>query len=358
MPGRSPARRSRAQRVAPIEPGRSPARRSRAQRVAPIEPGLFARVVRPAIIAASRSDGLRRTIERMPVTRKVVRRFVPGETIAKVLESVVALRESCRYVSVNYLGEDVADADAAAATVRAYLCLLDALSRRPDAAGDGVRPLEVSLKLSALGRALDRDGDKIALENAHTICEHAQRAGIWVTVDAEDHTTTDSTLSIVRDLRTDFPWLGVVLQAYLRRTLSDCHEFAAEGARIRLCKGAYDEPASVAYREPAAVTDAYLRCLRVLMSGSGYPMVATHDPAIIAAVPVLARETKRAAGDFEYQMLYGIRDGEQRRLVGAGSRVRVYVPYGSQWYGYLVRRLAERPANLMFFLRALAERRA
>lgn len=103
--------------------------------------------------------------------------------------------------------------------MRAYLCLLDALSRRPDAAGDGVRPLEVSLKLSALGRALDRDGDRIALENAHTICEHAQRAGIWVTVDAEDHTTTDSTLSIVRDLRTDFPWLGVVLQAYLRRTV-------------------------------------------------------------------------------------------------------------------------------------------
>ena len=112
-----------------------------------------------------------------------------------------------------------------------------------------------------------------------------ERAGVWVTVDAEDHTTTDSTLSIVRDLRADFPWLGMVLQAYLRRTLGDCEEFAAAGARIRLCKGAYDEPASVAYRDRGAVTDSYLRCLRVLMAGSGYPMVASHDPVIISAVP-------------------------------------------------------------------------
>ncbi|HZE15607.1 MAG TPA: proline dehydrogenase family protein, partial [Mycobacterium sp.] len=128
------------------------------------------------------------------------------------------------------------------------------------------------------------------------------------------------------------------------------------GARIRLCKGAYDEPASVAYRDRAAVTDSYLRCLRVLMTGSGYPMVASHDPAIIDAVPALARESGRATVDFEYQMLYGIRDAEQRRLADAGSQVRVYVPFGSQWYGYLVRRLAERPANLTFFLRALAKR--
>ncbi len=221
----------------------------------------------------------------------------------------------------------------------------------------GPRPLEVSLKLSALGQALPRDGEKIARENAHTICAAAQRAGIWVTVDAEDHTTTDSTLAIVRDLRTEFDWLGTVLQAYLHRTLDDCHEFAASGARIRLCKGAYDEPASVAYRDRDDVTDSYLRCLQVLMAGSGYPMVASHDPVIIAAAGELARETSRGPGDFEYQMLYGIRDAEQRRLAEAGDAVRVYVPFGSQWYGYFVRRLAERPANLTFFLRALAERR-
>jgi proline dehydrogenase len=177
-----------------------------------------------------------------------------------------------------------------------------------------------------------------------------------VTVDAEDHTTTDSTLSIVRELRTEFDWLGTVLQAYLERTEADCAEFAASGARIRLCKGAYDEPASVAYRDPAEVTDSYLRCLEILMRGNGYPMVASHDPAIIAAVPGLAREFTRGTDAFEYQMLYGIRDGEQRRLAAEGNHVRVYVPFGSQWYGYFVRRLAERPANLMFFLRALAHR--
>jgi len=240
--------------------------------------------------------------------------------------------------------------------MRAYLQLLAALGRRSDASHDGVRPLEVSCKLSALGQALERDGEKIALENAHTICERAEQVGAWVTVDAEDHTTTDSTLSIAADLHTDFPWLGVVLQAYLRRTHGDCEQFAASGVRVRLCKGAYDEPASVAYRDAGAVTDSYLRCLRVLMAGLGYPMVASHDPVVIEAVSALAREYGRGAGDFEYQMLYGIREPEQLRLASAGNRVRVYVPFGTQWYGYFMRRLAERPANLTFFMRALAER--
>jgi proline dehydrogenase len=179
---------------------------------------------------------------------------------------------------------------------------------------------------------------------------------VWVTVDAEDHTTTDSTLSIVRDLRTEFDWLGTVLQAYLRRTQADCAEFAASGARIRLCKGAYDEPESVAYRDRVDVTASYLECLRVLMASDGYPMVASHDPEIIGAVPAMADEFGRGVDDFEYQMLFGIRDAEQRRLADEGNHVRVYVPFGTQWYGYFVRRLAERPANLTFFLRALAER--
>ena len=316
--------------------------------------GVFAHTVRPAMLAASRTDRLRHTVERSPVTRRVVRRFVPGDTLDGVLDVVVGLRDSNRYVSIDYLGENVTDADDAATTVRAYLQLLDALGQRTEAARDGARPLEVSLKLSALGQALGRDGQKIALDNARTICERAERVGVWVTVDAEDHTTTDSTLSISTDLRVDFPWLGTVLQAYLKRTLGDCEQLAS--ARIRLCKGAYNEPASVAHRSAAAVTDSYLECLRVLMAGPGYPMVASHDPAIIDAVPAMVRETGRSAGCFEYQMLYGIRDDEQRRLADSGNQMRVYVPFGTQWYGYFMRRLAERPANLTFFLRALAER--
>lgn len=317
----------------------------------------FHRVARPAILAASRSDGLRRTAERLPVTRDVVHRFVPGETVADALNSVAQLRDSGRMVSIDYLGEDTTEVEAADKTVRAYLELLDALGTRSEDRSTSVRPLEVSLKLSALGQALPRDGEKIARDNAHTVCERAQRVGAWVTVDAEDHTTTDSTLSIVRDLRGEFPWLGTVLQAYLKRTLGDCEEFAASGARIRLCKGAYDEPATAAHRDRDDVNDSYLRCLQVLMAGSGYPMVASHDPEIITAVPALADENNRGVDEFEYQMLFGIRDAEQRRLAEAGNHVRIYVPFGTQWYGYFVRRLAERPANLTFFLRALAERR-
>jgi proline dehydrogenase len=318
--------------------------------------GVFANTLRPAIMAASRREGLRRAAEGLPVTRRVVHRFVPGETIGSALNSVAGLRESSRLVSIDYLGEDVCDADDADAAVRTYLDLIEKLGHLGDPADNAIRPLEVSVKLSALGQSLERDGCKIARDNAWSICDAAQRAGVWVTVDAENHTTTDSTLSIVRDLRAEFGWLGTVLQAYLRRTVGDCEEFAASGARIRLCKGAYDEPASVAYRGRDEVTDSYLACLRVLMAGSGYPMVASHDPAIIDAVPDMVRESGRRAGDFEYQMLYGIRDDEQRRLADAGNQVRVYVPFGTQWYGYFMRRLAERPANLTFFLRALAQR--
>ncbi|MEE3067558.1 MAG: proline dehydrogenase family protein [Actinomycetota bacterium] len=317
--------------------------------------GVFANTLRPAIMAASRRPGLRRAAEGLPVTRKVVHRFVPGETIESALNSVAALRESSRLVSIDYLGEDVVNADDADAAVRIYLDLIEKLGRL-DSPGDGIRPLEVSVKLSALGQSLERDGEKVARDNAWSICDAAQRAGVWVTVDAENHTTTDSTLSIVRELRAEFPWLGTVLQAYLKRTLDDCREFAASAARIRLCKGAYDEPAAVAYRGRDEVTESYLACLRVLMAGSGYPMVASHDPGIIAAVPELVCQSGRSSSEFEYQLLYGIRDDEQRRLADAGNQVRVYVPFGTQWYGYFMRRLAERPANLTFFLRALAQR--
>lgn len=317
----------------------------------------FGRTARPLILAASRSSGLRESAERMPLARQVVRRFVPGESQDDLLAAGTALLDSGRFITVDYLGEDTVDAEQATRTVGAYLELLDALAERVDAAHSGVRPLEISLKLSALGQALPADGEKIALENAQLLCAKADQAGVWVTVDAEDHTTTDSTLGIVRALRADFPWLGTVLQAYLRRTYADCAELSGEGSRVRLCKGAYDEPESVAFRQPEDVDVAYLRCLRVLMEGEGYPMVASHDPSILEAAEVMARETGRGPGDFEYQMLYGIRDPEQRRLSAEGHHMRVYVPYGQQWYGYFVRRLAERPANMTFFLRALMSRR-
>lgn len=178
--------------------------------------GWFAHTLRPAMLAAGRSDRLGRIVERSPLTRGVVRRFVPGDTLDDVVDIVTALRDSGRYLSIDYLGENVTDADDAAAAVRAYLGLLDVLGRRGDIACDGVRPLEVSLKLSALGQALDRDGQKIALDNARAICERAERVGAWVTVDAEDHTTTDSTLSISA-WYTDLDWPSMVAAAIFSR---------------------------------------------------------------------------------------------------------------------------------------------
>jgi proline dehydrogenase len=312
--------------------------------------------LRPVLLAAARSSRLQRTISGLGLTRKVVDRFVPGEAEPAVVDAAVALLESGRYVSVDYLGEDTTDVARAEATVQAYLSLLEAYRDLAAPTATGGRPLEVSLKLSALGQALPDVGREVALANARRICEAADAVGVWVTVDAEDHTTTDSTLSVVRELRQDHPHLGTVLQAYLRRTEDDCRALAGPDSRIRLCKGAYREPASVAFQRPVEVDASYLRCLQVLMEGRGYPMVASHDPRMIEAALGLVQRTGRGPEDFEFQMLYGIRDEEQRRLVGEGHHLRVYVPFGQEWYGYFMRRLAERPANLTFFVRSLLSR--
>jgi proline dehydrogenase len=212
---------------------------------------------------------------------------------------------------------------------------------------------EVSVKLSAVGQKLDTG---LTLDNARRICAAAGEVGATVTLDMEDHTTTDATLAVLRELRRDFPWVGAVLQAYLRRTEADCRDLATTGSRIRLCKGAYAEPASVAFATKPEVDLSYVRCLKALMAGSGYPMVASHDPRLIAIAGTLAADAGRTSDSFEYQMLYGIRPTEQQRLADEGNRIRVYLPYGTEWYGYFMRRLAERPANLTFFLRALAQR--
>ncbi|NDZ96359.1 proline dehydrogenase [Streptomyces sp. SID6673] len=313
----------------------------------------FDTALRPIITAAAASDRIKATSQRLTVTRRVVERFVPGETQDDVS---AAIRESLGNglsVTIDHLGEDTTDEAQATQTVDAYLSLLEEMSRMPSA---DPKALEVSVKLSALGQMLPRHGRKIAEENVHIICTAAETAGVLVTIDAEDHATVDERLDILRTVRRDFPSLGTVLQAYLRRTEDDCREFAESDVRIRLCKGAYAEPPTVAFTDRAQVDEAYLRCLRILMKGNGYPMVASHDPMMIGAAHELVAEFGRAPDSWEHQMLYGIRTDEQLRLAGGGHRVRVYIPYGREWYGYFVRRLAERPANVAFFLRALADR--
>ena len=303
-------------------------------------------VLRAALLTASRNEAVRRLVENAPVSRSVVRRFVAGTSVDDAVRTTAALVREGLTVSLDRLGEDTTEVGHADATTKAYVTVLGALAER-----ELSTRAEVSVKLSAVGQALD---ESVALDNARAICEAAAAAGTTVTLDMEDHTTTDSTLGILRDLRADFPWVGAVVQAYLHRTETDCRDLATAGSRVRLCKGAYKEPASVAFQSRPDVDKSYVRCLRVLMEGAGYPMVATHDPRLVRIACALVDRTDRAKGSYEFQMLYGIRPQEQRRLAEDGETVRVYVPYGDEWYGYLMRRLAERPANVAFFLRALA----
>ena len=308
-------------------------------------------LLREPILLLSRSTRVKRMVETMPVTVGLVSNYVPGETTADAVGATARLVEDGLAVTLDYLGEDTLDVERAEATVTAYVEVLRELATQGLA-----RHAEVSVKLSAVGQALPDVGDKVALENARTICRAARNAGTTVTLDMEDHTTTDRTLAVLRDLRKDFPETGAVLQAYLHRTEDDCRALAHEGSRVRLCKGAYNEPEEVAFQERLDVDKSYVRCLKALLSGDGYPMIATHDPRMIDIATSLASRYGRAPGTYEFQMLYGIRPEEQKRLVAEGERMRVYVPYGEEWYGYLMRRLAERPQNLTFFLRSLVSK--
>jgi proline dehydrogenase len=305
--------------------------------------------LRSLILAAAGNHTVKRLVDTAPVSRGIVRRFVAGETADDAVRVTRELVDAGLWVTLDHLGEDTTQREHAEAVVRAYLELLDRLH------GDGLAErAEVSVKLSAVGQALS---EPLALENASRICAAAEQGGTTVTLDMEDHTTTDSTLRVLRELRLTWPSTGAVLQSYLRRTLADCRALSSDGSRIRLCKGAYAEPADVAYSEAHEVDLNYVRCANALLAGSGYPMFATHDPRLIDIIGERAHWYERKQGSYEYQMLYGIRPDEQRRLAGLGETVRVYVPYGTEWYGYLMRRLAERPANTTFFLRSLVTTR-
>jgi proline dehydrogenase len=301
------------------------------------------------ILTAAHSPRVERLVETAPISRDVVRRFVAGTTTERALEATRELVAADIAVTLDNLGEDVFTAEQAEATKEEYLRLLAALSE-----AELTPAAEVSVKLSALGQRFD---EKLTFELAHAICAAASEAGTTVTLDMEDHSTTDSTLETLGRLRVDFPTTGAVLQAYLRRTESDCRELATAGSRVRLCKGAYAEPETVAYQSRLDIDLSYVRCMNVLMSGEGYPMLATHDPRLIAIGEDRAKWFERSPDTFEFQMLYGIRPTEQSRLVGEGYTVRAYVPYGTEWYGYLMRRLAERPSNLGLFLHALRSKR-
>jgi proline dehydrogenase len=312
-------------------------------------------VLRKALLAAAASERIRELVTVTPATRAVVDRYVAGESSEEAVTVARTLRSAGLLVTLDYLGEETSDAHRAAATAAQYVHLLGKLAAE-GLTEDGA--VEVSVKPTALGLLLGSEdgapnllGERVATEHLERIAVAAREAGTTVTVDAEDHRTTDATLRMATALRERFGSVGSVVQAALRRTETDVREMAAPGVRIRLCKGAYAEPPAEAFAAKHDVDRSFARCLRILMAGPGYPMIATHDPRLIAIARSLG--LGRSPASFEHQMLYGVRPEEQLRLAATGAQVRVYVPYGNDWYRYLVRRLAERPANLALFLRSL-----
>jgi proline dehydrogenase len=314
-------------------------------------------LLRRALLAVAASEQIRGFVTATPATRAVVDRFVAGESIGDAVRVARSLREDGLLVTLDYLGEDTTDLAQAAAVATQYTQLLGKLAAEgltEDGAVEvSVKPTALGLLLASAGAAdgITTLGERTAAEHIERIVVAAQDAGTTVTIDAEDHRTTDAALRLANSLRPRFGSVGTVVQAGLRRTEADVRDLAAPGVRVRLCKGAYAEPVSEAFTARHDVDKSYARCLRILFEGPGYPMVATHDPRLIAITRSLG--LRRSPDSFEYQMLYGVRADEQRRLAQTGARVRVYVPYGGDWYGYLVRRLAERPANLLFFVRSL-----
>ncbi|MFF7973664.1 proline dehydrogenase family protein [Streptomyces sp. NPDC007905] len=301
----------------------------------------------PVILAASRSDRMRRLISAAPVTKQVVDRFIPGETVADIVPVIKDLTARGLELTMDVVGEDITTPEQAAAARDAYLELVGRLKDL-----DLGEKVEMSVKLSMFGQSLP-GGHELALANVRPVVEAAAAIGTTVTLDAEDHTTLDSMFAIHEELRKDFPQTGCVIQAYLFRTEADARRLAAAGSRVRLVKGAYKEPAEVAYQQKREIDKAYVRILKTLMEGEGYPMIGSHDPRLIAIAQELAHQAGRKLDEYEFQMLYGIRGEEHLRLAAEGHRMRVYTAYGTDWYGYFMRRLAEKPANLRFFVRSM-----
>jgi proline dehydrogenase len=299
------------------------------------------RALRAILLWLSRRRSIGRFAKWMPLTRPMVARFVAGETLEGALPALERLHAAGYRTSVDILGEAVTAEAAARAAAAGYVAAIPALG----AAG---LDSNVSIKLSQMGLSL---GPELVRENVGRILTAASAADGFVRIDMEDHTTTDATLSVWRDLRPLMAGsgdVGVVLQAALRRTPRDAEDLIAAGARIRLCKGAYREPSAVAFPDKADVDTTYVAVMRRLLDDGNFPAIATHDDRIVDQAIAYARERGIGPERFEFQMLYGVRRDLQARLLRDGWSVRVYVPMGSQWYPYFMRRLAERPANVVF----------
>jgi proline dehydrogenase len=299
---------------------------------------------RRVLLTLSRRRYLGTLAARTPLTKPLVARFVAGESLDQALKSIAVLRAGGYGTTADILGESVSTVAEASAAADNYLGLLGALAEHD-------LDRNVSLKPTQFGLELSKD---VARSNLERVVRRAAELDAFVRVDMEDHTATDDTLELVRDLRAIHPSVGIVIQSMLRRSEADVERLIEEKTPVRLCKGAYREPENVAYQAREEVDASYLRIMERLLVAGTRPAIATHDLKMVRAAIAVARKNNIAPDAFEFQMLYGVRRELQERIIAEGWRLRLYVPYGVSWYPYTMRRMAERPANVIFALRSIA----
>jgi proline dehydrogenase len=295
-------------------------------------------MLKDTMLYLARQDGIRQFVSHNPAARRVARRFVAGESLDEAVQVAAMLNRQHVSVSLDHLGENVTDAAEARSAARDYIIILDRIAAEEAEAN-------ISVKLTALGLDI---GEGLCRDNLVDVLRRARELNIFVRVDMEGSAYTQATLDIVAEMRGEFDNVGTVMQAMLYRTPADIETLVTSRTRVRLVKGAYLEPASIAYPHKSDVDAEYIALMHTLLKRGVYPAIATHDEHIIADACRFAAEQGIGRARFEFQMLYGIRRDLQERLAREGYNVRVYIPYGTQWYPYLTRRMAERPANLVF----------
>jgi len=297
-------------------------------------------MLKGTLLYLAHNSTMRNFVMHNRATRAVSRRFVAGEVVEDAIEATRALNKENMHVSLDHLGENVSDAKEAMSAAQDYIAILDCVKQASVDAN-------ISIKLTALGLDISQE---LCEQNVCRILEHAQQVPIFVRIDMEGSAYTEQTVDITLRMHKQYEHVGTVIQSCMHRSKKDVEQLIAQGVRVRLVKGAYKEPKMVAFQQKSEVDHNFIRLMTMLLQRGNYPAIATHDEAIINATCKFARDNGISKSAFEFQMLYGIRRDLQEKLVNQGYNMRIYVPYGSLWYPYLMRRMAERPANLLFVM--------
>jgi len=297
-------------------------------------------MLKGTLLYLAHNDTMRNFVIHNRATRGVSRRFVAGEVVDDAIEATRVLNKELMHVSLDHLGENVSDAKEARSADQDYIAILDRIKQASVDAN-------ISIKLTALGLDISQE---LCEQNVCRILEHAQQVPIFVRIDMEGSAYTEQTIDITLRMHKQYEHVGTVIQSCMHSSKKDVEQLITQGVRVRLVKGAYKEPKEVAFQQKSEVDHNFIRLMTMLLQRGNYPAIATHDEAIINATCKFARDNGISKSAFEFQMLYGIRRDLQQKLVSQGYNMRIYVPYGSQWYPYLMRRMAERPANLLFVM--------